>query len=136
MTDDIVELLRSDAKHGSRFNPAIEEIKDEFEQQTLCFNIETLLSNIDEKQRLIGKGSLNGEWRSLLMIKIQTEVGKVYSVNGNAVSVTMSDAVKSNTKIIDGVVYRIGQVSSFLKFPLGHTSLYGIVNPNRCGCNP
>jgi hypothetical protein len=39
----------------------------------------------------------------------------------------MSDSVKSNSPIIDGIVYRIGQVGSFLKIPLGYTSLYGIV---------
>ena len=61
------------------------------------------------------------------MIKIQTEIGTVYSVNGNSVSVSMSDSVKSNSPIIDGIVYRIGQIGSFLKIPLGYTSLYGIV---------
>jgi len=59
--------------------------------------------------------------------KIQTEIGNVYSVNGNSVSVSMSDSVKSNSPIIDGIVYRIGQIGSFLKIPLGYTSLYGIV---------
>ena len=59
--------------------------------------------------------------------KIQTEIGNVYSVNGNNVSVSMSDSVKSNSPIIDGIVYRIGQIGSFLKIPLGYTSLYGIV---------
>jgi DNA helicase HerA-like ATPase len=39
----------------------------------------------------------------------------------------MSDSVKSNSPIIDGMVYRIGQIGSFLKIPLGYTSLYGIV---------
>jgi Predicted ATPase len=61
------------------------------------------------------------------MSKIQTEIGTVYSVNGNNVSVSMSDSVKSNSPIIDGIVYRIGQIGSFLKIPLGYTSLYGIV---------
>lgn len=61
------------------------------------------------------------------MSKIQTEIGHVYSVNGNSVSVSMSDSVKSNSPIIDGIVYRIGQIGSFLKIPLGYTSLYGIV---------
>lgn len=61
------------------------------------------------------------------MSKIQTEIGTVYSVNGNSVSVSMSDSVKSNSPIIDGIVYRIGQIGSFLKIPLGYTSLYGIV---------
>ena len=61
------------------------------------------------------------------MSKIQTEIGTVYSVNGNSVAVSMSDSVKSNSPIIDGIVYRIGQIGSFLKIPLGYTSLYGIV---------
>lgn len=61
------------------------------------------------------------------MSRIQTEIGTVYSVNGNSVSVTMSDSVKSNSPIINGIVYRIGQIGSFLKIPLGYTSLYGIV---------
>lgn len=61
------------------------------------------------------------------MSKIQTEIGTVYSVNGNNVSVSLSDSVKSNSPIIDGIVYRIGQIGSFLKIPLGYTSLYGIV---------
>jgi len=59
--------------------------------------------------------------------RVQTEIGTVYSVNGNSVSVSMSDSVKSNSPIIDGIVYRIGQIGSFLKIPLGYTSLYGIV---------
>ena len=61
------------------------------------------------------------------MSKIQTEIGTVYSVNGNSVAVSMADSVKSNSPIIDGIVYRIGQIGSFLKIPLGYTSLYGIV---------
>lgn len=61
------------------------------------------------------------------MSKIQTEIGTVYSVNGSSVSISMSDSVKSNSPIIDGIVYRIGQIGSFLKIPLGYTSLYGIV---------
>jgi hypothetical protein len=35
--------------------------------------------------------------------------------------------VKSNSPIIDGIVYRIGQIGSFLKIPLGYTNLFGIV---------
>lgn len=61
------------------------------------------------------------------MSKIQTEIGTVYSVSGNSVAVSMADSIKSNSPIIDGIVYRIGQIGSFLKIPLGYTSLYGIV---------
>jgi DNA helicase HerA-like ATPase len=61
------------------------------------------------------------------MVKYQTEIGSVISVNGNSVAIQLSDSVKSNSPIIDGIVYRIGQVGSFLKIPLGYTSLFGIV---------
>ncbi len=61
------------------------------------------------------------------MINYQTAVGTVISVAGNIVSVQLSDTVKSNSPIIDGVVYRIGQIGSFLKIPLGYCNLYGIV---------
>ncbi|GHS87091.1 ATPase [Synergistales bacterium] len=61
------------------------------------------------------------------MGKYQTEIGSVISVSGNSVTVQLSDSVKSNSPIIDGVVYRIGQIGSFLKIPLGYASLFGIV---------
>ena len=61
------------------------------------------------------------------MEKYQTEIGTVISVNGSSVTIQLSDSVKSNSPIIDGIVYRIGQIGSFLKIPLGYTSLYGIV---------
>jgi hypothetical protein len=59
--------------------------------------------------------------------KHQTEIGSVISVSGNSVTIQLSDSVKSNSPIIDGVVYRIGQIGSFLKIPLGYTNLFGIV---------
>lgn len=57
----------------------------------------------------------------------QTKVGEIVSVSGNVISVQLSDSIKSNIPIIDGVVYRIGQIGSFLKIPLGYANLYGIV---------
>ena len=39
----------------------------------------------------------------------------------------LSDAIKSNMPVINGIVYRIGQIGSFLKIPLGYCNLYGIV---------
>lgn len=61
------------------------------------------------------------------MKNIQTEVGEIISVSGNTITVQLSDNIKSNMPIIDGIVYRIGQIGSFLKIPLGYTNLYGIV---------
>jgi hypothetical protein len=59
---------------------------------------------------------------------IETEIGEVISVSGNIITIQLSDNMKSNTSIIDGIVYRIGQIGSFLKIPLGYTNLFGIVN--------
>lgn len=56
-----------------------------------------------------------------------TEIGEIDSINGNIVSVKMYDNQKSNIPIIDGIVFKIGQLGSFLKVPLGYTNLYGIV---------
>ena len=60
-------------------------------------------------------------------MKARTEIGEIISVSGNVISVQLSDNNKSNLPIIDGVVYRIGQVGSFLKIPLGYANLFGIV---------
>ncbi|MFA7290588.1 MAG: ATP-binding protein [Melioribacteraceae bacterium] len=57
----------------------------------------------------------------------QTEIGLVDSINGNIVSVKMADNIKSNIPIIEGIVYKVGQLGSFLKIPLGYTNLFGIV---------
>ncbi|MCE7700299.1 MAG: DUF87 domain-containing protein, partial [Methanobacterium paludis] len=56
-----------------------------------------------------------------------TVVGEIKSVTGNDILVQLSDGLKSNMPVIDGVVYRVGQIGSFLKVPLGYTNLYGIV---------
>lgn len=61
------------------------------------------------------------------MNESQTQIGEIISVSGNVITVQLSDSIKSNMPIIDGVVYRIGQIGSFLKIPLGYANLYGIV---------
>lgn len=47
----------------------------------------------------------------------QTEIGEIISVSGNTVSVQLYDTIKSNMPVINGIVYRIGQIGSFLKSP-------------------
>ena len=54
------------------------------------------------------------------MKNFQTEVGEIISVSGNTITVQLSDNIKSNMPVIDGIVYRIGQIGSFLKVPLGY----------------
>ena len=55
------------------------------------------------------------------MSNMQSKIGEIVSVNGNTVTVQLLDTVKSNIPIIDGIVYRIGQIGSFLKIPLGYS---------------
>lgn len=64
------------------------------------------------------------------------EIGKVVSVTGNSVTVQLSDSVKSDMPIINGVVYRIGQIGSFLKIPLGYCNVIGIVTQNGAAATP
>jgi hypothetical protein len=59
--------------------------------------------------------------------KKETLIGTIVSVNGNVISVKMHDRVKSTMPIIDGLLYRIGQIGSFLRVPLGYINLYGVV---------
>lgn len=56
-----------------------------------------------------------------------TEIGEIKSINGNSISIEISETLRSNMPIIDGTVYRVGQIGSFLKIPLGYATLYGIV---------
>lgn len=56
-----------------------------------------------------------------------THIGQVESVSGNSVTIKMATSYPSNMPIIDGTVYRIGQIGSFLKIPLGYANLYGLV---------
>jgi DNA helicase HerA-like ATPase len=56
-----------------------------------------------------------------------TEIGEVDSISSNSISIKLFDNLKSNMPIIDGIVYRVGQIGSFVKIPLGYANLYGIV---------
>jgi uncharacterized protein len=56
-----------------------------------------------------------------------THIGHVESVSGNAVTIKMASNYPSNMPIVDGTVYRIGQIGSFLKIPLGYANLYGLI---------
>ena len=56
-----------------------------------------------------------------------THIGQVESVSGNAVAIKMDSNYPSNMPIVNGTVYRIGQIGSFLKIPLGYANLYGLI---------
>jgi len=65
-----------------------------------------------------------------------TEIGEIDSINGNSISVKLFDNIKSNMPVIDGVVYRVGQIGSFVRIPLGYANLYGIVTQIGSGAIP
>jgi len=61
------------------------------------------------------------------MLKEETYIGKVRSVSGSTVSIELDENIYSTLPIIDGVLYRIGQIGSFVKIPVGYVDLYGVV---------
>lgn len=57
----------------------------------------------------------------------QTLIGKVKSISGNLLSIQLDESVKSTMPIISGLLYRVGQLGSFVRIPLGYVHLYGVV---------
>lgn len=56
-----------------------------------------------------------------------TVIGCVKDVSGTAVSVTLRADRFSGLSFVDGQGYRIGQIGSFVKIPVGYIDLFGIV---------
>ena len=56
-----------------------------------------------------------------------TYLGTIQDVNGTSVSVTLANESLSGLTYVDGEGYRIGQIGSFVKIPIGYIDLYGIV---------
>jgi hypothetical protein len=57
-----------------------------------------------------------------------TLLGTVQDVNGTSVSVTLNNNQLSGLTFVDGQGYRIGQVGSFVRIPIGYIDLFGIVS--------
>jgi len=57
-----------------------------------------------------------------------TYLGKVIRVDSNTVEVEISSDIPSAAPIINGRLYKIGQIGTFVKFPIGNISIYGIVS--------
>lgn len=57
-----------------------------------------------------------------------TYLGTVQDVNGTTVKITLENESLSGTTFINGQGYRIGQIGSFIKIPLGYIELFGIVS--------
>ncbi|HEX8549891.1 MAG TPA: DUF87 domain-containing protein [Cytophagaceae bacterium] len=57
-----------------------------------------------------------------------TLLGTVQDVNGTSVSVTLNNNQLTGLAFVDGQGYRIGQVGSFVRIPIGYVDLFGIVS--------
>ena len=57
-----------------------------------------------------------------------TLLGKIGDVNGSNISVELEPSIPSGLVFVDGAGYRIGQLGSFVRIPIGLTDLYGIIN--------
>jgi hypothetical protein len=62
------------------------------------------------------------------MINEVTYLGKVIRVDSGSVEVEVSDQIPSAAPIINGRLYKIGQIGTFVKLPIGNITLYGIVS--------
>ena len=55
-----------------------------------------------------------------------TCIGEVALVNGSTVTVTLRSDLPSTLMLIEGSSYRLGQIGSFYRIPLGYTYLYAV----------
>lgn len=57
-----------------------------------------------------------------------TYLGRVSAVSGSSITVRLAESLSSGLAIISGNTYRVGQVGSFVRIPLGYQDLFGIVS--------
>lgn len=65
-----------------------------------------------------------------------TFIGTVQDVHGSTVTVELSDETATGLGFVHGEGYRIGQVGSFVRIPLGFVDLYGVVSQVGAGAAP
>lgn len=62
------------------------------------------------------------------MASKETYLGDVQDVNGTTVSISLSKHSLTGFIYIDGQGYRVGQIGSFVRIPIGFSDLFGIVS--------
>lgn len=65
-----------------------------------------------------------------------TLIGTVQDVNGSTITVELTNETVTGLSFVNGEGYRIGQVGSFVRVPLGFVSLYGVVSQVGAGAAP
>ncbi|MBI2908124.1 MAG: ATP-binding protein [Chloroflexi bacterium] len=62
------------------------------------------------------------------MISDITYLGKIIRVDSSTIEVEVADTIPSAAPIINGRLYKIGQIGTFVKIPVGNIGIYGIVS--------
>jgi uncharacterized protein len=57
-----------------------------------------------------------------------TYLGSIIRVDSDTIEVEISNDIPSAAPIINGRLYKIGQIGTFVKIPIGNISIYGIVS--------
>lgn len=65
-----------------------------------------------------------------------TLLGTVQDVQGASISIALDKTTVSGLAFIDGHGYRVGQLGSFVRIPIGFTDLFGIVSQIGAGAVP
>ena len=65
-----------------------------------------------------------------------TLIGTVQDVTGSTVTVELAEETVTGLSFVHGESYRIGQVGSFVRIPLGFIDLYGVVSQVGAGAAP
>lgn len=61
------------------------------------------------------------------MVLKSTYLGTIQDVSGTTLSVALDNTAPSGLTYVDGEGYRIGQIGSFVKIPIGYIDLFGLV---------
>jgi len=70
------------------------------------------------------------------MLRDPTYIGTVQDVHGATITVELSNDTVTGLSFVRGEGYRIGQVGSFVRSPLGFVDLYGVVSQVGAGAAP
>lgn len=70
------------------------------------------------------------------MANSPTYLGTVQDVQGATISIALDRDTVSGLAFIDGHGYRIGQIGSFVRIPIGFTDLFGVVSQVGAGAVP
>lgn len=70
------------------------------------------------------------------MLHDPTLIGTVQDVQGATITVELTDDTVTGLSFVNGEGYRIGQVGSFVRIPLGFVDLYGVVSQVGAGAAP